>query len=433
MSVVEKDILYPGRYHLPTGERWDCSHADVYSACANGSMMLKIGNTAPPLIWEHDWNVVPVPIPKLLSWLGNKVRDWAAGYAKHTFGYASGFRVGIEKGEPVLYAAHTIPLAADRDQFERTRFVSPRVDQDYTDHNGRLWRGTVIGHIASTPTPVQMRQRPVMLGSVKPPPCSSRLTVFLSLGGSDMADDADTGKNGDKPGGGDVWKRIKAALSTAGIQLPDGCNTPEEYALAIESATLNNGSGGNPPDDVTTTDDDFDDDAAGGGTSPALSPAMLSSIPGLSDEQRAGLGLVIEAQTTQVAAGRQQLLGRLARIEGAAIAGGHLTVPEANDMRAKFGAVPETVMLSWLAGKPAKSRAICRLEDLERLYRGGKKKPATVNLSRTTPVPTPTATAVPQGTRPEGVAAAVEATRKRLAKRREGDPAGISMTPAAKK
>lgn len=422
--AVEKDILYPGVYTLPTGGRWECTAQDVHSACVNGNKMLAAGNTAAPLIWEHDWNAVPTPLPKLLSWLGDRVRDWAAGYAKHTFGYASGFRVGIDRGEPVLYSANTIPRAGDRAQFEATRFVSPRVDRDYTDHNGRFWPGTVIGHIASTPTPVQMRQQPVMLSAagLRPQRCTARVSVFLSLGSSSMADDdksKDKGGDKDKGGkGGDVWGRIKAAMSNLGIEIPDGCSTPEDYALAIETAAMNKGGDAPPADDLP---DLSDDDDMGAATTPALTPAMLSSIPGLTAEQRAALEHGIKASAAQVAAGRSDLTRRLDRVKARAVADGHLTGAEVGEMAAKFAAIPDAVMLSTMAGQPTKSRAVMKLEMLERFYKvGGSKTPAgkkPVHLS-TVPVPTPAA-GQPTGTSAEGVERARAAARERLANRRQ--------------
>lgn len=363
VPTIEKDVLYPGVYTLRGGGRFECPAKYIFQAAANGNRMLRAGNTAAPVIWEHDWEVVPQPIPVLLSALADadRTRDWAAGFARHTFGFVKGYRVGTEKGEPVLWAAHHVPDANDAAQFEKTKFVSPRVDVDYTDFNGRYWPGCVVGHVAATPNPVQMKQRPVMLsGAARPRPGTSRRTVFLSLGGSDMADDNGS-KKGDEGGGNARLKSaVQAYMSANGHSFPEGCNTPDEMALVLETLAAQGGGGGGD----LSAEDDLGADASGAGTDAAVTPAMLSGLPKpIQDAARKG-----------IADQKAELTRMLDHVQRVGVPAGSVTAKRCQQMRAAIGGLSDGALLSMVGGKASSSPLLVELRTLARVH--GYKRPA---------------------------------------------------------
>lgn len=383
MQTIPKDVLYPGTYHLPDGRVWTCTAADVRRCVVNGNRMLKAGNVAAPVIWEHDLESNPVPFDVLLSQLGVHAREWRADFAKHTFGYAGRYWLEERNGGPVAMALLAIPDDADAAQLKRTRFVSPRVNRDYTDFHGRLFPGMSIGHVAATPFPVQDAQRPVMLGGLPPGPGRSRSSVFLSLDfleGLTMADDNKGGKGDDKGGDGGAMKRILSALAMLDVNVPDGVelNDLPSLALVLETVAANRGTANNTPTDLDTLPDDD------GGAESAVTPAMLSGLSGVARTA------VLET----VKQGRADLTARLQRVERRAVETGLVTVPEVKAMHASFGKMTDAVLLSVLGEGGKKHASVMRLELIEKHLKvqpqrsaAGKNRP--VNLSGTDAIPRP--------------------------------------------
>jgi len=362
VRTVVKDVLYPGTYYLPDGRVWKCSESDVRNAVVNGNRMLAVGNVAAPVIWEHDIKSNPVPFEALLSALGTKRREWRAGFAKHTFGYARRYWIEHRKGKPVAFAELAVEDDKAARQMANTRFVSPRVNRDYTDFHGRTFPGLSIGHVAATPFPVQDQQLPVMLGGIPAGPGRSRSSVFLSLDfleGKQMADDTDKGgKKNDSEAGGDsgAMKRILGALANLGVIVPDGVQLDDlgSLALVLETVAANKGSSTTSDNDPDLgTIDDGDGDGAGDS---AVTPAMLS-----------GLGTVAQTAVLEtVKQGRADLSTRLRTVERKAVETGLLTVPEVKKMYAAFTNMTDAVLLSVMGNGGQKNAAVMRLEMVER-------------------------------------------------------------------
>lgn len=409
--LVTKDILYPGTYHLPDGRDWTCTPGDVRNACVAGNRMSASGNLSAPLIWGHDWAVNPVPLTELLSTLDS--RDYQASVARNCIGFAKKYTVEVHKGEPVLLATIEIPRDSDAKQFERTRYVSPRVNRDFTDTYGRFWPGTSIGHIASTPLPVQQRQQPVMLSTLTRTPNSSRFTVFLSLDSkvNKMADKADDKKEtkSDGDSGSGYMPRLLAALATMGHQMPDSVKTPDDLALALETMAANGMGGGDEPDGDEYGMGEEDEPPQPGETQSAVTPAMLSAMPMPARK----------ALETSAASGKQDLLSRLSRVEKVGIPRGVVTKSDVDTARATITKADTSKMLSVLGDGSKKSRAVFQLETWEKALgiKPGKKQSAPVDLSNLQAVDPPK---VPGNGQPsaEDIQKAAERARDRVAMKR---------------
>lgn len=419
LRTVVKDVLHTGVFRLPTGERWECRPEFLRAAVVNGNGMLASGHVAAPLIWEHDLTVDPVPLAVLLSSLDDP-RTWAAGVARGTFGYAARYKLETVRGEPVALAAIRVHDDADLKQFEKTRFVSARVNFDHTDTNGRHWPGASIGHIAATPQPVQMKQRPVgwpwgVMLSATLPGRRSRCSVFLSDSYREGA--AMAGENGGGGGDNSAPKKrdggigeLISELANHDIIIPDGVATDVASltnALKVVSANKQgeaNGNG-NTPNDL--------DDLGGAGAQPVggggAMPAMLSTNP-------AGKILLDDK--------RNQLLGRLRRVEGDMVKAGTWTAPVVKQMEKTIRDMPEAKLLSVIQHGGAVSRVIREIEIAERLQKGkpleviDDDSPGSVNLSGMRPVPAPSHPGAPDPAKQEAeIKQATEAARARVAAR----------------
>lgn len=407
------------------------------SAVANGNGMIARGNVAAPVIWEHDLAADPIPLAVLLSGLRDP-RTWAEGFARGTFGYASGYSVETVRGEPVALAVLNVPDDADLKQFEKTRYVSARVNFDHIDTNGRRWPGASIGHIAATPQPVQMGQAPVgwpwgvMLSAAIGR--RSRCSVFLSEKFREgvMPDDNGGKKGGDGDGssvgnGGGANGKIGELLSEFAnmnppIVFPEG--TVTNVGDLVNALKIVNANRTTP----ATADNDNDlDNLGGGGAQPAGGggmPAMLSSTP-------AGKALLDEK--------RRSFVARLKAVEAKAVTKGHATVPAIRQMEKAFLGFDEPKLLSVIQHGGAASRAVRELEILERLCAEkplvhlDDDSPGTVNLSGMRPVPAPTTPGAPD---PEAQAAEIEKARQdakdRVAARRQLGRPAETAEPAKK-
>jgi len=260
-----KDIAYAGRVVVPTEDGGAASYtftpADLRHIAGTGNAKVRDGWQI-PLCWEHQ-DVTP---ERLRMSRGAKDRDFARG----VFGRIERFDLTPDGR---LKALVTGDDPRDLDQFRKVRFVSPEIQWDWTDTDGRTWRGPTVTHLAATPRPVQRHQHPVGADPDRPHP---RLTaagnleslVRMSLGagpagpggvgrrlrlalehyavpkGHPMADDLDTTPpeiESAGPAKKSAWARIAEALAKCGVKIGDGANikNPEHLADLIEVAAMN--------------------------------------------------------------------------------------------------------------------------------------------------------------------------------------------------
>lgn len=263
-NLIWKDILHPGTQRDRYGVEFTITPADCRRAKHNLEKMLARGVRV-PLCWEHQPTANPVE--------GSDPADRLAAYAKHTFGEVRAARVDPSG---VLWAAHQVDDPKDREQLKKTKFVSPKLFPSYSDSRGGEYRGTTVGHVAATPTPVQFWQKPFEL--------SAGGELYLSYTPDEGATVADEKKPDEKKpeggaGGGDLSALIKA-LKGRGLVIPDGVDDLGKLTLVV----LANGPAAAPApgepdaDDLEDMDDlDLETPDAQGATTAAGGPPMLMS------------------------------------------------------------------------------------------------------------------------------------------------------------
>lgn len=277
---VWKDIAYPGRVHVP-GED---GRVNVYDFTSRDMHLLERSGNAKvadawniPVCWEHQ-DVGP----DRAQLSQNPARDMALG----VFGRIKRF---ARTPDGRLKALLTGSNPKDYAQLLQVGFVSPEIQWDWVDTDGRTWRGPSVTHLAATPRPVQRHQHPVGTDPDAPPPgvransleklvrmslsknpggarVGARLRLSLDhYGGARPMPDTDT--TAADPKKLSPWEKIAAALSAhCGIQLGDvsTINTPDEFARIVEVAAMNFKAGSEPA--VPDIDDDLppegDDDNA---------------------------------------------------------------------------------------------------------------------------------------------------------------------------
>ena len=134
-----------------------------------------------------------------------------------------------------------MPSAEDAARLPSVRFVSPQIEPDFIDGDGREWDGPSIVHVAVTPRPVQHHQKPftpVRMGVVR-----------LALEDYEMPDDEGKDKEKKGPpeksdkseggGGGFDLKKVMELLAGKGITLPDSTTDENfmEYLIVALTAT----------------------------------------------------------------------------------------------------------------------------------------------------------------------------------------------------
>lgn len=167
---IWKDILYAGKVTVPdpssrSGSRSvTFTSADLRNAEQYGNAMIRDGFQI-PVYWEHQHDGGPVKLSR---------GDMGAHRAKHMFGRITGYRV---EGD-VLQAEHEIDTPQHLEQLKTVRFVSPELQWDFRDGEGRKWPGITVSHVAATPIPVQHRQKPFQLSQAQT--ASRRIQLSLS-------------------------------------------------------------------------------------------------------------------------------------------------------------------------------------------------------------------------------------------------------------
>lgn len=352
---VRKDIFRAGTYRDQNGIEWTFTDQDVRDAFANAKAMLNNGGEAwtPPVIWEHDFASVPMPISAMLS-IYTTDRNRRGDTAKNTFGHLLEVDLVKEAGHPVLYGTHFVPDPKDAQQWRNVKWCSPRIDWNVTDPLGRKYPGASVIHIAATTRPIQIDQKPVMLSAWG----GGNRSMFLSRI-APMADEKETKKPKEDSVGGanEEIGRLKKALSALGFPIPETASDMDGVCIALEAHALAQKSEPELP-----ADDDFDDDSNldSPGATASVSPAMLS---GLNADQTKVVTTGAAALGVATANARNNLLGRLGRIEKRAAVNGLATPVELKTLRQRL----TTVNLSFLDDGNVKSNtAIHELGLLEK-------------------------------------------------------------------
>lgn len=257
---IEKDVLYPGRVVVPgpSGKPLAYTFTDRDLAQMNRTGNAKIADKwNVPLVFEHQNEK---PDRRKMLQLSRTERD--REFARGVFGCTKGYRLDGGRLKAIL--------AGDDDEdlkkFAKIKFVSPEIEWDWRDSDGKVWSGPTITHIAATPRPVQRHQNAVQLSlPAGKPRLFDALGDFIEefAGGSNvggtihpfvirlsladweknMADDEETPGAGGGDGKKENWcARIVKALAGAGIKLPDcqdSAKDPEHFADLVETACLN--------------------------------------------------------------------------------------------------------------------------------------------------------------------------------------------------
>jgi hypothetical protein len=283
---VWKDIAYPGTVHVPgPGNsllRYNFTRSDMAAIARTGRQKVREGWNV-PLCWEHQ-DVEPERVQLSRNRAPrNRDRDFALG----VFGAIEDFALGADGRVKALVAGDD---PKDYEQLKKVRFVSPEIQWDWVDTDGRLWRGPSVTHLAATPRPVQRHQNPVGTDPDAPQPrISSAETlpglIRMSVGGAarvaprirlsfenwfpggvnPMADDTNP-----TPSGGDgakkqtPWERAAAALAMIGVKIGDGSNIKDadHFADLCEVACMNSQAAQPVEDELEPEETDESQEAA---------------------------------------------------------------------------------------------------------------------------------------------------------------------------
>lgn len=259
MAVIWKDVLYPGTVVVPDNDgkpvRCMIQPHDIQNACQVGNAKIK-RHWGIPGCWGHQPGALPVQLAE----------DRIADQVKNTFGHAIGFEVvgGI------LRVGLDVPDADDVKRLAKIRFVSPRLDYDWRDGTGKLWKGLTVTHIAATPRPVWPKQKPfnIALGHDRPRTLFLSLDAYESNPMSGENDDKKTGetetekkappaetetKKDDAGGSADFRLLVDALRTINGLTIPDGVSTLSDLTIAVKA------SAGTQAEQEDEDDEDEDD------------------------------------------------------------------------------------------------------------------------------------------------------------------------------
>ena len=244
----------------------------------------------------------------------------------------------------------------------------------YSDSRGGEYRGTTIGHVAATPTPVQFWQKPFRL-------LSQHKALYLSYAEPTMADENDTKPADDEKGGDDFGAKkgggkaaelndLIEALRGKGFTISEKVSSLKELTIAVESSNASAGGDDLDDDDLDppeNLDDAPNPDAGPDATQPGGAPPML-----MSDKRAEPLkGMV-----------RRDMSGRINKL----FTSGRIDKPTAKRLLQEAG----TVQLSFTRdAQPRPNRVLQKIEAYEELDRGlvwskkGGKRPTAAELSDT--------------------------------------------------
>jgi hypothetical protein len=188
MSVIEKDVLYPGTVHPPdvdgpvqfTSEDiasgYDESKGISIPFLERRAKEMLAAELQIPFSWAHQPRAVPMKAADLDKLRAEKERlalGHVAGVSMHKDGY--------------LMTDLEVPSDSDRKKLPAVRFVSPLIRWNFKDGDGRQWPGPSIMHVAATSKPVQHHQQPFRLSLLEGDGIRLSLSDYQSV---QLAEDA---------------------------------------------------------------------------------------------------------------------------------------------------------------------------------------------------------------------------------------------------
>ncbi len=266
MARFLKDVIKPGRVHLPDGRVMDFTRQQMQALHSRAAEMAAAGLQI-PLCWNHQ-DVGPMSAADIL-----------AARARNVFGYVA----STERGkEDLLNTTLDIPDPDDAAQFAKTRWISPEVTWDHKDGTGRVWAGPSITHLAATARPVDPHQKPPVQLSQDAPSYSRRVRLSLE---DIMADEEkpDSGGEAEGEGGGEIADLIDA-LREHGLNIPDHVSDMAHLITAVKSQ-------GEAEEEGT----DNPGDEYGAEITEAQAPVMMAMERRVLDFERSALKQRIEA------------------------------------------------------------------------------------------------------------------------------------------
>lgn len=184
MPKLRKDTLYAQTYVLADGRPVTYTSDDVRHLRSRLREMLSVGVPI-PFYLEHADDEEPKP---KRNW------DYAADRTRNTIGWVSD---GSVPSEGLLETILEVPDELEASKLPSIRFVSPQIETDFRDGDGRVWPGLSITHVAATARPIQMRQKPFTAASRLSMAVGNK--VRLSLGDEPMAEEMDKEKDKEPP------------------------------------------------------------------------------------------------------------------------------------------------------------------------------------------------------------------------------------------
>ncbi len=236
MARLRKDFLLPGTWTLADGRTVRYSRADAAEQVQRTNELVAAGVPI-PLYREHQGTPGQFITPDYLSMS-------VADKARNTLGWVEGAELD-DAG--IACAILQVPDDDDARNLAAIRFASPELAYDAPDGTGRVWRGRSMTHLAATPRPVQLGQRPFQRLSLNE---TDRRPVRLSLEGY-MADDTPTPDDADTPdvpdvkpdadtpqdlpGKSDDFVALVQALRDAGLNIPDEVQDLQHLVIAVKA------------------------------------------------------------------------------------------------------------------------------------------------------------------------------------------------------
>lgn len=354
VPVLPKEILRVGTYHTPEGVV-EVTPRRIRHWVLSFRRMREAGLQV-PAPWEHQDGAKPMS--------GD---DHAASRAKNNAGFLKRLWLGKDGS---LWGGVEVPDADAERVKNNVKYVSPELEPEFTDGEGRVWRD-VITHLALTPRPVFAKQRPF---GTKPPRMSlGRVRLSLEqlsmagktkkrmskeqedadealnkgVGGTEddtdetgaakLSGDADADDPADPDGEAldegdgpapepaeepDYFEESKKQLSQMGVSMPEHC-TPETFQrdLSIALHAINNSQATDMSGDAGDEDDDDDlledDDVDGDEKAVKEQPLMMSLRKQVREQEETISALLAEKRSDRI--DRYEREGRCSPARAAAL------------------------------------------------------------------------------------------------------------------
>jgi hypothetical protein len=266
MPKFLKDVIYPGTYTVADRKggrrRVTYTREQVRHLSQRMQEMISAGLSI-PLAAEHQSKAIPLTAAeRKAEWVKKLTMGWAEAAELTPEGY--------------LASVVEVPDEEDARRLPAVRFVSPEIQNDFVDGSGKLWPGPSITHLAVTPRPVQIHQRPFERVSSS--------TVRLSLTdyeGPEMADeikpDEDGGDGGKK---GFDLEALRKVLAEDGYSVPEQITDPSQFLEHLHTAALSKKAAldaalGTEEEEEEEEEEETPDETPGN-PEPAPGPVMMS-------------------------------------------------------------------------------------------------------------------------------------------------------------